>query len=804
MTLESISKRVKDDRNSAAITVQETASCLLRAVSDPAILLDEQGFLVSVNSGWNQIAASTAAIRPINGGEFYPLAAVSLDNGLGRLPSSRNFLSLCDAAPRHSSLHGIAKQVRSCLTVESAQDSATAEVHLPCDFVGISYHCRVSRVPIGGALYALVVFGQTTPPAGDPPAPPYRRAFEHSATGMAITTSDGVCTEANDAFCTLVSTTPLDLIGKPLSDFVDALDLPTYRTRICGALSGNADRQPTDIRLLEPSGKRVATVLYVTAVRDRRGATESLILQFENISDRKNAEDEWQYIAASARCILWNGYVIETADREVHWQIATIGEKHEFYPTGKVAVSPMNAWFLSRLPEDQERVNRFGSDRVRAGSPGYAQEFRCRTRTGEIRSFHETVELHPVDVPDGTSVAGYMPDVGGSPIRRCWRAIGVAVDITEQKQSDEKLRHVTAAARCILWSATIQRKVDEAGTPYYAWELELPQQEAASEFLPLEVADGETFWDALARSSPPDEIASKHANSNRALDLNAPGYSQEFSCVCCDGSVRFISEDVRLQHIEPGLWQAVGVCTDVTERRRLQELMLRNDKLTSLGELVAGIAHEINNPIAAISGHAQLLALHADPSVREDAAAVKQMAARVSRITRSLLGFARDSSAQGIRRSISVREIIESSVALVGSTLRAQDVVLTLHGDGKLIVEVAETQIEQVVVNILNNAVQAMKNWPVERRTIDIRITSEPDETGRLNHAVVIEDTGPGVSASVASKIFDPFFTTKDIGEGTGLGLSISHGIMAAHNGRISHQETPGGGATFKLTLPAA
>jgi two-component system NtrC family sensor kinase len=97
-----------------------------------------------------------------------------------------------------------------------------------------------------------------------------------------------------------------------------------------------------------------------------------------------------------------------------------------------------------------------------------------------------------------------------------------------------------------------------------------------------------------------------------------------------------------------------------------------------------------------------------------------------------------------------------------------------------------------------------MKNWPVERRTIDIRITSEPDETGRLNHAVVIEDTGPGVSASVASKIFDPFFTTKDIGEGTGLGLSISHGIMAAHNGRISHQETPGGGATFKLTLPAA
>jgi two-component system NtrC family sensor kinase len=224
--------------------------------------------------------------------------------------------------------------------------------------------------------------------------------------------------------------------------------------------------------------------------------------------------------------------------------------------------------------------------------------------------------------------------------------------------------------------------------------------------------------------------------------------------------------------------------------------LVQSEKLSIIGEFVAGVAHELNNPLTGVVGYAQLLNDSDVDLVTQKTYSrrIVQSAMRCQRIVQNLLSFARQHPPE--RRAVNLNDVLESVVDLLQYELRTSNIEVTkrfasdlpsLMGDGH--------QLQQVFLNIINNARQAMEGRPDS----SIVITTERSDTGvRL----VFQDNGPGISSENLSRIFDPFFTTKDVGKGTGLGLSLSYGIIQEHGGRISARSEPGKGAAFIIDLP--
>jgi len=253
---------------------------------------------------------------------------------------------------------------------------------------------------------------------------------------------------------------------------------------------------------------------------------------------------------------------------------------------------------------------------------------------------------------------------------------------------------------------------------------------------------------------------------------------------------------------EPGA--AVLLFEDQSEKRRLQEQLLQSEKMSAIGQLIAGVAHDLNNPLASVVGFSDLLGEAADvpPRLAEPLAVIRQEAERASAIVRNLLSFARRQ--EGERQLQSIRPILESTHQLLKNQLLAARIELTLSFEpGLPEVEVHANQIKQVFVNIINNAAQAITSTRHKAGggRIEIVARCEPDGI-----SASISDNGPGIPEAVAQRVFEPFFSTKSEGEGTGLGLSICLGIVKEHGGNISVD--PGGagsgrGATFTVELPA-
>ena len=234
---------------------------------------------------------------------------------------------------------------------------------------------------------------------------------------------------------------------------------------------------------------------------------------------------------------------------------------------------------------------------------------------------------------------------------------------------------------------------------------------------------------------------------------------------------------------------------DMTEERRVAEQLRQSEKLVALGELVAGVAHEVNNPLTGISAFAQLLQEERlTPDQLEAAQMIKREADRAVSVIRDLLTFARKTGPRSV--PIDMNTLIEQTMRLRTYGLRTAGIEMRqelapalprVRGDDR--------QLQQVLLNLVVNAEHALANCPV--RIITLR-------TSVAGRRVIVEvsDTGQGMSVEVQKRIFEPFFTTKAEGSGTGLGLSVSFGIVQTHGGTLTVHSAPGAGATFRLTLP--
>ena len=233
---------------------------------------------------------------------------------------------------------------------------------------------------------------------------------------------------------------------------------------------------------------------------------------------------------------------------------------------------------------------------------------------------------------------------------------------------------------------------------------------------------------------------------------------------------------------------------EVAQARRVQ-----TEKLATMGTLLAGVAHELNNPLSVILGHTAILCQTSkDESLRARAGKIASASERCARIVKNFLAIARERPPE--RESVSLHQVVEEAVELLAYHLRSDgvDVVMALADDVPAL-WADPHQLHQVVVNLVSNAHHAMRKSPPPR-TITVTSRFEP---ARALVRLEVADTGPGVPPEVRSRIFDPFFTTKPTGEGTGLGLSLCQGIIEGHAGSIWLADSTGRGAVFVIELPA-
>jgi PAS domain S-box-containing protein len=276
--------------------------------------------------------------------------------------------------------------------------------------------------------------------------------------------------------------------------------------------------------------------------------------------------------------------------------------------------------------------------------------------------------------------------------------------------------------------------------------------------------------------------------------------------LCSQPTLRILKKDgaATLSQVESSRMEYKGqdafqfFFREVTDRRRLEQQLRQAEKLSNLGQMISGVAHELNNPLSVIKGYLDLVVTHhqISPQTRSDLEIVVQECDRAAKLVRQFLSFAHEQPAR--REMVDVNSLIERVAALRHSDITSAGIKLSLDLAADLPSTSADPdQVQQLFINLLSNAIQAMADSPRPRAlTITTRIKSP------ATLLISMEDSGPGVPAHLQSRIFEPFFTTKPEGAGTGLGLSIAHSIMAEHRGLIRCDHSTLGGAAFHVEFP--
>jgi PAS domain S-box-containing protein len=276
-------------------------------------------------------------------------------------------------------------------------------------------------------------------------------------------------------------------------------------------------------------------------------------------------------------------------------------------------------------------------------------------------------------------------------------------------------------------------------------------------------------------------------------------YAIDHRVIRPDGSVRVVHEQSEIQYDDRGKPQlAIGTVQDVTEQRQTEARLASAERLIAVGALAAGVAHEINNPLVAVTASLELLSralADAPPRVRDLLATASDGAERVGAIVRDLLIYSRsDDSPRG---PVDVGRALDSALRMAGHELREHARVIVDRAEAPL-VEANEARLAQVFLNLLRNAAQAIETAGGGGHEVHARCRTD----ARGWALVEIADTGCGIPPELRSQIFTPFFTTKPIGVGSGLGLSICQRLVSDLGGELAFDSEAGKGSVFRVALP--
>jgi len=632
--------------------------------------------------------------------------------------------------------------------------------------------------------------------------------FDSIGDPILVHDEQGLILRTNTRLADLLGRKSPAIVGRPVSDLFQPREEPFTVCPYCEGISGEGDFPDpwlqgfflaSNSQFTDPAGRKLGTIHVL-----------------KDITERKKAEEKYRTLVASVqegvfiatvqgRFLDFNDALMRITGYENRDELMGIDVGQTLY------VNPLDRERLKKLLHEHGSVNDF--------------EFEIRRKDGEIR----TVSESSTAVRDATgNVIAYQ---------------GFLLDVSERRRAEQQIRRRNrelVVLNSIAGTLSYTLDLNESVHRTLRQILELFELDAASLYLfdPDDVTVRRLaavgHRSEYAKSFPAltlpggfiQQLRATHATFLSVTGLPLPPLTREIMkkegiesayVVLLWSKERIIgglvvgSRHVReFSAADISLLIAVGsqVASALDHSRlyeetrqayenlrRTQQQLVHSEKLAAVGQLISGVAHELNNPLTAILGYSQLLSASGEvgPQALGYSEKLYKQALRTHRIVQNLLSFARQHKPE--RVPVQLNAILEDTLALRDYDLRMSQIRVHLDLADELAVVPADPhQLQQVFLNLINNAIDAILETGAEG---DLWVT-----TGTESNQVFVEltDSGPGVKDP--SRVFDPFYTTKPVGKGTGLGLSICYGIISEHGGRILVKNTPQGGATFRLELP--
>jgi PAS domain S-box-containing protein len=611
----------------------------------------------------------------------------------------------------------------------------------------------------------------------------YRTIFDLSMVGAAHLDHEGNVLWSNAAFAGILGYEPSEFIGRNVLAITHPDDAQASRNRISELFSGAVVKSSTDRRYLHKSGHYVWVSISAALLPCADGGPPRIVGLLQDVSARKEhelllraSEERLNSILASVQDVVWS---FSPEQHRLVYLNAT-ATQNIFHRSHEDFFRDPELWLNMVHPDD-----RFVMERIwdRLTVTGTSEDlYRIVRPCGEIRWIH----------------ARAWASLGAD--RKPQRFEGIVRDVTEIKAaqialeaSESRLRQVMNTGRIGIWemnSRTLEVRWSRVFKEICGYDPDFPAS-----------------FEAFSALYHPEDSARMLDDHNELVAGRRTEF-KPFRIIRSDGSIRWLQSigSIRRESDGVDVWQ-IGTIIDITNIREAELIieaqrakMTAASKMSALGEMAGGLAHEINNPVAIIHGNASLIRQIATSGemdatlIAQTAGVIENTATRIAKITRSLRAFARDGDQDPLER-VMVKAIVEETAEFCRERFLSHGVNFIIEPiDSMLELRCRPVQISQVLLNLLNNAHDAVEKTPSCWIRVSASLT--PDRV-----VLSVTDSGSGIAPELIDKIFQPFFSTREVGRGTGLGLSVAKGIVESHRGSLQVDvESPH--TRFVVSLP--